>query len=134
METKIWTEQDVINLQKLQLMLEVDSLNKVVISDGDEVGELGNLIQDNSPGPDELLEFIDRARIINEYVNKLKPRESIVIKMRYGLNDGNYKTLEEVGEHFGVSRERIRQIEQKAIRKLRWLLTVKGKYRNINDI
>ena len=49
----------------------------------------------------------------------LSPREEKIIKMRFGLQDGSEHTLEEVGQHFAVTRERIRQIEAKALRKLR---------------
>ena len=52
-------------------------------------------------------------------LNSLTDRESRVLKLRFGLEDGRTRTLEEVGREFGVTRERIRQIEAKAIRKLR---------------
>src|SRR5262245_52069491 len=52
-------------------------------------------------------------------LNTLTPREERVLKMRFGLEDGTEHTLEEVGQKFGVTRERIRQIEAKALRKLR---------------
>ena len=52
-------------------------------------------------------------------LNTLTPREERIIKMRFGLEDGTEHTLEEVGQNFGVTRERIRQIEAKALRKLR---------------
>jgi RNA polymerase primary sigma factor len=54
-----------------------------------------------------------------QVLNMLTPREERVIKMRFGLEDGTAHTLEEVGQAFGVTRERIRQIEAKALRKLR---------------
>ncbi|HMF00270.1 MAG TPA: sigma factor-like helix-turn-helix DNA-binding protein, partial [Terriglobia bacterium] len=54
-----------------------------------------------------------------QVLNMLTPREERVIKMRFGLEDGTERTLEEVGRAFGVTRERIRQIEAKALRKLR---------------
>jgi len=56
---------------------------------------------------------------MEEVLNTLTPRESRVIRLRFGLDDGRSRTLEEVGAEFGVTRERIRQIEAKAIRKLR---------------
>jgi RNA polymerase primary sigma factor len=52
-------------------------------------------------------------------LKSLTPREEKIIKMRFGLQDGSEHTLEEVGQHFAVTRERIRQIEAKALRKLR---------------
>jgi len=54
-----------------------------------------------------------------QVLNTLTPREERIIKMRFGLEDGTEYTLEEVGQNFGVTRERIRQIEAKALRKLR---------------
>jgi len=54
-----------------------------------------------------------------EVLKTLSPREEKIIKMRFGLQDGSEHTLEEVGQHFAVTRERIRQIEAKALRKLR---------------
>ena len=56
---------------------------------------------------------------VEEILIDLKPREREVIKMRFGIDDNQPKTLEEVGRRFDVTRERIRQIEQKALRKLR---------------
>ncbi|MGC8875206.1 MAG: sigma factor-like helix-turn-helix DNA-binding protein, partial [Chloroflexia bacterium] len=50
---------------------------------------------------------------------KLPDRERRIIQLRFGLNDGRYRTLEEVGKEFGITRERIRQIEAKVLRKLR---------------
>ena len=52
-------------------------------------------------------------------LNTLTPREEMVIRLRYGLDDAHPRTLEDVGKEFGVTRERIRQIEAKALRKLR---------------
>ena len=61
-----------------------------------------------------------KTRITNEVLSTLTPREEKVIKMRFGLGTtGSEHTLEEVGQHFAVTRERIRQIEAKALRKLR---------------
>ena len=54
-----------------------------------------------------------------QVLNTLTPREERIIKMRFGLEDGTEHTLEQVGQNFGVTRERIRQIEAKALRKLR---------------
>ena len=56
---------------------------------------------------------------INEIIDELLPREQKILKLRFGLEDGVVRTLEEVGKEFGVTRERIRQIEAKAIEKIR---------------
>ena len=57
--------------------------------------------------------------VVRKMINELKPREREVIMARYGIGDGRPKTLEEVGQSFGVTRERIRQIEAKALRSLK---------------
>lgn len=56
---------------------------------------------------------------LTDVLKTLTPREEKVLRLRFGLDDGNPKTLEEVGKEFNVTRERIRQIEAKALRKLR---------------
>ena len=56
---------------------------------------------------------------LDKVLAMLEPREEQVLRMRYGLNDGKARTLEEVGKEFNVTRERIRQIESKALRKLK---------------
>ena len=69
---------------------------------------------------------------IGDVLNTLNSRERAVIEQRFGLKDGNPRTLEEVGRQFNVTRERIRQIEAKALRKLRHPSRMKslGDYRN----
>ena len=70
---------------------------------------------------DALSEFMQNS--VKEYLlaslETLRDREKMVIEMRYGINDGNPRTLEEVGRIMGVTRERIRQIENKALKKMR---------------
>lgn len=71
---------------------------------------------------DEALEAVDRALLkqrLPKVLSQLTPREQKVLELRFGLKDGQSRTLEEVGREFGVLRERIRQIEAKALRKLR---------------
>ncbi len=81
---------------------------------------LGDFIQDeNTKTPSESAMLVMLKEQIIEVLNSLNDREQKVIILRYGLNDGRQRTLEEVGQMFGVTRERIRQIEAKALRKLR---------------
>lgn len=136
MENKRWTEEDVLKIQKIMQLTDVQSLNYVlnVNEEGGGDCELGDFILDQSPGPEELLEIQDTKNTLMKYVNKLPPRENKIIRLRFGLDDGVIRTLEEVGEYFGVTRERIRQIECKALKKLRYDLIVKGKYEHINDV
>jgi RNA polymerase primary sigma factor len=82
--------------------------------------ELGDFIRDeDSPEPTELAGRELLREELEDVLDSLSEREAQVLEMRYGLIDGTPHTLEEVGEHFGVTRERIRQIETKAIRRLR---------------
>ena len=67
---------------------------------------------------DRLIRETDR-NLVREVLATLTRRESAILALRFGLNDGRPKTLEEVGEHFGVTRERIRQIQEEALKKLR---------------
>ncbi|MBO5326525.1 MAG: RNA polymerase sigma factor RpoD [Clostridia bacterium] len=86
----------------------------------EEDSHLGDFIPDeDTPSPDaEAAQTILREMIERE-LNTLTPREAHVIKLRFGLYDGRTRTLEEVGKEFDITRERIRQIESKALRKLR---------------
>jgi RNA polymerase primary sigma factor len=63
---------------------------------------------------------------LEEVLSTLSPREARILQMRFGLNDGRSYTLEEVGQKFGLTRERIRQIEATGLRKLRALLGARG--------
>ena len=132
-----WTEEKIIEIQRLIQMLEVTSLNYIVKSKNDNSDvngiELGELLEDTSPGPPEILEEIDAKERLITFVNKLPPREMRVITLRYGLDDGKAKTLDEVGKMFGVTRERVRQIEVRGLRKLRQLIIDKNKCHTIND-
>ena len=60
--------------------------------------------------------------MLQEMVTKLDPREATILRFRFGLDGGTEKTLEEVGEKFGVTRERVRQIQNIALRKLRKMI------------
>ena len=81
---------------------------------------LGDFIQDDdSPAPHDAASYTLLREQLEEVMNTLTPREAKVLKLRFGLEDGKSRTLEEVGREFNVTRERIRQIEAKALRKLR---------------
>ncbi|MCE5208267.1 MAG: sigma-70 family RNA polymerase sigma factor [Chloroflexi bacterium] len=112
-----------IPLKKASWMMRVSWLPLSLdspINDEDEESELGMFIEDlNTPSPmqstyDKLLN-----EKIQEVLDTLPPRESHVLRLRFGLENGRVHTLEEVGQKFGLTRERIRQIETKALRRLR---------------
>ncbi len=69
--------------------------------------------------PEEVVLAEDRLRLLEQWLDRLRPRERDVLRLRYGLYDGEPLTLEEIGRRYGVTRERIRQIEMGALRKLR---------------
>ena len=86
----------------------------------EEDSHLGDFIpDDDAPAPAEAASHALMREQLWDVLNTLTPREEKVLRLRFGLDDGNQRTLEEVGREFKVSRERIRQIEAKALRKLR---------------
>lgn len=86
----------------------------------EEDSHLGDFIpDDDAPAPAEAASLILLKEQLNEVLSTLTEREAKVLKLRFGLEDGQSRTLEEVGKEFEVTRERIRQIEAKALRKLR---------------
>ncbi len=86
----------------------------------EEDSHLGDFIQDdNVPAPADAAAFTMLREQLEEVLNTLTEREQKVLRLRFGLDDGHARTLEEVGKEFNVTRERIRQIEAKALRKLR---------------
>jgi RNA polymerase primary sigma factor len=111
-----------LDVKKVEWMMRVSwlpvSLETPV---GDEDGsELGMFVEDDiSPTPIEVTYQSILRDKINEVLETLSPREARILRLRFGLDDGKIFTLEEVGEKFGLTRERIRQIEGKALRQLR---------------
>ena len=86
----------------------------------EEDSHLGDFIPDeDTPAPSEAASATILREVIEQQLNTLTAREAHVIKLRFGLYDGRMRTLEEVGREFNITRERIRQIESKALRKLR---------------
>jgi RNA polymerase primary sigma factor len=86
----------------------------------EEESHLGDFIVDKQGvSPSESVINLNLREQTAEVLKTLSPREEKIVKMRFGLQDGSEHTLEEVGQHFAVTRERIRQIEAKALRKLR---------------
>ncbi|MEK7617363.1 MAG: RNA polymerase sigma factor RpoD [Patescibacteria group bacterium] len=85
----------------------------------EEDSHLGDFIADQGLQPDEQATRELLKVHLDEVLDSLSPREKRVLQLRFGLEDGKQRTLEEVGREFGVTRERIRQIEAKAIRKLK---------------
>jgi len=106
-------------LRKVRKIMQVPiSLETPIGEEGDS--HLGDFIQDTAVlAPDEAAINVNLKEQTGQVLRTLTPREEKIMKMRFGLEDGSEHTLEEVGRAFAVTRERIRQIEAKALRKLR---------------
>ena len=109
----------------VEKVMEIQKIAQDPVSLETPIGEeddshLGDFIQDeDSPAPHDAASYTMLREQLEEVMNTLTPREAKVLKLRFGLEDGKSRTLEEVGKEFNVTRERIRQIEAKALRKLR---------------
>jgi RNA polymerase primary sigma factor len=113
MDMPISKVQKIMKIAQLPLSLEMP------IGEGEE-SHLSDFIEDKDiPSPTDEIIHIDLKEKIEEALENHTHREANILKMRFGLGDGNEHTLEEVGQQFKVTRERIRQIEEKALRKLR---------------
>ncbi len=109
------TEEETVEL--LQLAWEAVSLDTPVGEEGESC--LGDFVADKSLSPEEYVEKIMLREMIREILEELPEREREVVNFRYGLFGGPPMTLEEIGEIYSLSRERIRQIEAQSLRKLR---------------
>jgi RNA polymerase primary sigma factor len=86
----------------------------------EEDSELGMFIEDDfSPAPNQITQQNMLREKIEDVLSTLSPREARILRLRFGLDNGHSLTLEEVGRRFGLSRERIRQIESRALKRLR---------------
>lgn len=109
----------------VEKVLEIQKIAQDPVSLETPIGEeddshLGDFIpDDDSPSPQDAASYTMLKEQLNEVLETLTPREAKVLRLRFGLDDGKARTLEEVGKEFSVTRERIRQIEAKALRKLR---------------
>jgi RNA polymerase primary sigma factor len=111
-----------VNVRKVQWMMRISWLPLSLESPvGDEEdSELGMFVEDDqTPSPMEVTYKSMLRDKIDEVLNTLSPREARILRLRFGLDNGRSYTLEEVGQKFGLTRERIRQIEGKALRQLR---------------
>ena len=109
----------------VEKVMEIQKIAQDPVSLETPIGEeddshLGDFIQDeDSPAPQDAASYTLLREQLEEVMKTLTPREAKVLRLRFGLDDGKARTLEEVGKEFDVTRERIREIEAKALRKLR---------------
>ncbi len=116
------SEKMQLPLQKVRKLLKITqdpiSIETPVGTNGD--GQLGDFLRDpDMPSPPDTVIYLSLKEQIEEALDQLSERESKILRMRFGLSDEREHTLEEVGKKFRVTRERIRQIESKAIKKIR---------------
>lgn len=97
------------------------SLQASLTSDEDDKTSLEDILESSTKDPAKQALISSRQEIFKKVLLSLMEREQLILKMRYGINDSTPRTLEEVGKHFDLSRERIRQIEVKAIQKMKRL-------------
>ena len=114
-----------------EMGVEADYMNRLMMAvrkatsldtplDEDDRYHLSDILsEEERPGPFSITEHIELVKLVTSWLELLSPPEKAVIKLRFGLRDGEPKTLEAIGEMFGVTRERIRQIEVKALKRLR---------------
>lgn len=112
-----------ISLSKLRLVLKATQSTislETPLHTKDETSKIGDfLVDESTEAPDTHVSNENLILELEKILNTLRPRERDVLKLRFGLNDGHKRTLEEIGQLFGVSRERVRQIETRALNKLR---------------
>ncbi len=106
-------------VKKLDTIYRKSCSLETVLPDGSDQTLLDKLIDDRFPAPVEKIEIQDRAEKISAWLLDLDENERAIIKLRFGLEDDEPRTLEEIGTSFGVTRERVRQIESRALGKLR---------------
>ena len=121
-----------MNIEPEKIDVFLNAYNKAVsieseheISNGNEVS-LSDILVDETSSATKNIEFISLQNDINYVVGKLKEREADVVRMRYGLDDLRRRTLEEIGNLYGVTKECIRQTELRAIKKIRMLVEKEG--------
>ena len=114
-----------ISISKLRLVMKATQSTislETPLNKKEEASRIGDfLIDEKSDTPDTKVVQDSLTSELDKILSSLRPRERDVLRLRFGLDDGNKRTLEEIGQLFGVSRERIRQIETRAINKLRRL-------------
>ncbi|MGE0917931.1 sigma-70 family RNA polymerase sigma factor [Trichlorobacter lovleyi] len=110
-----------LHIRKLMILLRRTCSMDVPIGEGNDFFLVDTIEDANAVSPSELLENIDRYELIAEHFDQLSENERTILGLRFGLDDQDPQTLDTIGQSFGVTRERIRQIEAKSLEKLKAL-------------
>ena len=113
-----------MSIEKVRELMEIEgnpaSLDAMLTGSENDTSNLKQVVSDpNAPAPDALAEITLQKEGLDKALGTLSPREEWILRLRFGLDDGKSRTLGEVGEIAGVTRERIRQIQKNALEKLR---------------
>lgn len=111
--------EKVLYVQKIMYQYELESLNKVILGEEGDTTELGAFIPNDSIPMEEVINTQMANEKLLKIVESLRPREQQILKLRFGLVDGVYRSLDEVGKMYNLTRERVRQIESSALKALR---------------
>lgn len=115
---RAYTAEDVRQLREVAAMMTV-SMDKP-IGDEDNEGSLGDLLIDEAAeDPQDVAEREEIRRVVDEMLKSLGEREQRILRMKFGFETGKQLSMEEIGKEFNLSRERVRQLEVKAMRALR---------------
>jgi RNA polymerase primary sigma factor len=117
----------VLHVRRLSTLLRHTCSIEAPIGDGNDFSLIDTIEDVSMPSPTVLLENINIFELITEHFNKLSEHEQKILTLRFGLNDTEPQTLDIIGQQFGVTRERIRQIEAKSLEKLRAFYTLSQK-------
>ena len=116
---------DVGYVNRLMMAVRRATSIETPLDDEQEYHLADTLKTEEQPGPFSITEHMELFKLVSSWLDLLSPQEKAVIDLRFGLRDGEPKTLETIGEIFGVTRERIRQIEVKALQRLRKVMEEK---------
>lgn len=109
----------------MQAVLRVSSIEAPLTEDEGEAFSIKDVLKSETRSPFSLTEHLELVKLLDSWLKLLTPQQRRVIELRFGLLDGEPKTLEAIGKAYGITRERIRQIEAEAIERLRTLIRAK---------
>jgi RNA polymerase primary sigma factor len=114
-----------MHIRRLMILLKRTCSMDTPIGDGNDFFLIDTIEDSSAVSPAELLENINRYELITEHFGQLSENERTILALRFGLDDQEPQTLDTIGQSFGVTRERIRQIEAKSLEKLKNLTKTK---------